>query len=245
MGLMAWTRPPASGDWTRPKDPSTTSTTVKLLPVDLSSPVTTQNPNSMTFSIADQGSDVWRISCTGDGSIRDGVSEGVTLDFLPKDNDGNTVDLTAAKHVVSFEVEVSSASFGDALIVMFGVGERSGGTYQWVRLGGLTTHSSSAIRRSVASGVNSNSTTGTADLEKIRGVYVPERAEDGTMRAGACAIWTLNSSGAPVNKTELTSGSGTISNTVNMALFIGFDSAHTNTKTCDVKISAIASQVWT
>lgn len=219
-------------------------TPLALKPLDLANPDGVSNTNSMVYAVAPQGADVWRVTLTGDGAVRDGVAEGVTLEFTPKDKNGNTVDLSTGKYAVSVEVEISAAAVGDELIVMAGVSARAGATYQWVRLGGFVTDT--AIKRSIGSNINSNSTTTTTDLKKTRLTYVPQRVEDGaSMRAGAGIVWTLNSSGAPVNKSEMASGVGTLTDVHNVAVFLGFDAAHTTTKNADVKISAVAALVWT
>jgi hypothetical protein len=247
MGLMAWTRPPASGNWTRPKDPDASTTSLALAALDLSGTASVYNPNSMTYSVSDQGSDVWRVSLTGDGSVRDGVSEGVTLIFTPKDADGNTIDLTEAKHSVHWNLKLHSVSGGDDLIVMFGVVASSGGTPQWVRLSGFTTFDDGGDpRRSVATSVNSNSTTGAASLAVVRGHYVPVPITGSTWQGGGMVTWTLNSSGEEINSFETGPVDGNSSHSINLCLFLGFDpAAHTDTKTADIKLSTAISQSWT
>ena len=243
---MAWGRPPASGNWTRPKDPdaAAAASSLALAALDLSATTAVSNPNSMTYSVTDQGSDVWRVSLTGDGSIRDGANEGVSLVYTPKDADGNTIDLTGAKHSVHWQLELDSVSAGDDLLVMVGVVASSGGTAQWVRLSGFST-SSSATRRSVSNSTTSNSTTGTADLDQIRGHYVPVPITGSTWQAGGIVTWTLNSSGEKVNSFQAAPGNGSASDNINLCLFLGFDSAHTSAKTADIKISTAISESWT
>ena len=245
---MASTRPGATGGWTRPADPdaATAATPLALAALDLTDTSSVYNPNSMTYSVADQGSDVWRVSLTGDGSVRDGVSEGVTLLFTPKVGDGNTVDLTEAKHAVHWHLKLHSVSGGDDLIVMFGVVASSGGTPQWVRLAGFTTWDDGSVpRRSVATSTNSNSTTGSTDLAVVRGHYVPTPITGSTWQSGGMVTWTLNSSGEEINGFQVGSVDGSASHSVTLALFIGFDpAAHTDTKTADIKLSTAVSQAW-
>ena len=50
---------------------------IALQTVDVTNYKASVNPNSMTFSVTDQGSGVHRVSLTGDNNIRDGSSEGV------------------------------------------------------------------------------------------------------------------------------------------------------------------------
>ena len=217
------------------------ATAVDLAKIDLTSPDSVLNSNGMTYDVTVQGAG-YRASLTGDNHTRDGATEGVSLLFAPKDVDGNVVDLSGGKWAVAYEVEIDSAVAGDSLIVMFGVLASDAGAPQWARLGGFTTHTS-AIRRSVATSVLSNSTTGTADLTTIRGQYIPAKVDDGSFVVGGHLVWTMNSSGEFVNYATAGAGVDSIGDDMNLALFLGFDAGHTNTKTADLTVRAVAIQV--
>jgi len=219
------------------------STPLALSYVALDTPEDTYDPNSMIHSIVDQGSDVYRVSLTGDGSARDGVSEGVTLLFDVKDSDGNTIDYTEGKHALLWSIEIDSAAVGDSLLVMPGAVGLISGVPQWVRLLGFSTHTA-AVRQSKATVLTSNATTTATDITKIRGYYTPIKRDSGDHYLGGFMGWTIDSGDEIIN---IANAGGWIEeppSEVKLGLFLGFDTGHTNTKTADVKVSSVAVQVW-
>ena len=218
---------------------------IPLRTIDVTNYKASVNPNTMTFSVTDQGGGVHRVSLTGDGNIRDGSSEGVTLRFDPVDSAGNIVDISGQKWGVIWEVTLSSVTAGDSLIVMPGVSAQADDASDGeIRLAGFTTYTSGAPRRSVTGDRFNNYTTASTDLEKVIGVYVPMPVSSGTTKMGGFIVYTLNTAGAYINNTYALSGNEITPDPFEFVLFLGFDTAHTNTKTADITLKMVAFPMY-
>jgi len=182
---------------------------------------------------------------TGDNNIRDGVAEGVTLRFDPVDGKGAIVDLSDGKFGLMWEITLSSVTVGDDLLVMRGGSTQADdSTAGDVRLAGFTTYSSGAPRRSFSGTRFSNSTTGSTNLDKVIGVYLPMPTTSGNGKTGATILHTLDTSGAYLNNASILSDNETTPDPFEFVVFLGFDSAHTNVKTADVKVKMVAFELY-
>ena len=211
--------------------------------LDLTAPIGVLNPNGMTYLVTSIGADVYEVSLTGDGSVRDGSNEGVTLRFSIRGPEGDVVDITDKRSIVRLRMEIVSAAVGDSLLVHVGVkSQGSTGGAGVPRFAGFSTDTG-VIDRSTCNSLTSNSTTGTAGLSVILLDLVPIATTSGTWEFGLAKINTLTSAGALINSTELSSAVDAAPGTCEIQVLLGYDAAHLLTHTAQIKISAIALQV--
>lgn len=209
---------------------------------DLVSGGTLRNPNSMSVTVTSLGSDQHRVSATQQGTARDGLAEGWSRFFSIVGPAGEAVDLSQGKYGLEVVVEVISATAGDSLIIMAGLGTDGPSTVTGTlfALAGFSTGAAAALERSTGVLDASNGTTAAATLSKVCMRWVPTGQTTGNFDMGAPVVCVLNSSGALVNTTTLSPGSDASPGTVGFIFFVGFDTTGSNTKAADVKVSYFA-----
>lgn len=208
---------------------------------DLVNGGTLRNPNSMSVTVTSLGSDTHRVAATQQGTARDGLAEGWSRFFSIVGPAGEAVDLSQGKHGIEVTVEVVSATAGDSLIIMAGIGTDgpSNVTGTLFALAGFST-GVAAFERSTGALDASNGTTAAATLSKVCMRWLPPGNSSGNFDLGAPQVCVLNSSGAIVNTTTLSPGSDASPGTVGLIFFVGFDVTGSNTKSADVKVSYFA-----
>lgn len=216
--------------------------------VDLSAPAATHNVAGMTYSVTSLGSGVYRISATGTGAALDGPSDGMLqLRYDLTDAAGNVVDYAGGKYMVEWRLTLSSVTTGESLLIMPGLRTKPTTADQGVvRLAGIST-GTSAVDLSTCGALASNSTTGKTGLAAVCGRLCPPPIESGSFDIGTITVTSLDSAGArigPPSDTATTSDSspGTCDE---FHVCVGFDTAHANTKTADVKLEIRVTQVAT
>lgn len=113
-----------------------------------------------------------------------------------------------------------------------------------IRLAGFTTWDSVAPRRSVTADRLNNYTTSATDLYQVIGVYLPMPTDSGTAKMGAFVTHSLDSAGKYLQNTYALSGNETTPDPFEFVVFLGFDSAHTNTKTADIIVKMVAFELY-
>ena len=208
---------------------------------DLVSSGTLRNPNSMSVTVTSLGSNQHRVQATQQGTIRDGLAEGWSRFYSIVGPAGEAVDLSQGKHGLEVTVEVISATGGDSLIIMAGLGTDGPSTVTGTlfALAGFSTGAAS-LERSTCVLDASNGTTAAATLSKVCLRWLPPGNTSGSFDLGAPVVCVLNSSGAIVNTTTLSPGSDASPGTVGLIFFVGFDVAGSNTKSADIKVSYFA-----
>lgn len=214
--------------------------------VDLSAPAAVHNVSGMAYSVTSLGSGVYRISATGTGAALDGPSDGMLqLRYDLTDAAGNVVDYAGGKYMFEWRLTLSSVTAGESLLIMPGLRTKPTTADQGVvRLAGIST-GTSAIDLSTCGALASNSTTAKTGLAAVCGRLCPPPIESGSFDIGTITVTSLDSAGArigPPSDTATTSDSspGTCDE---LHVCVGFDTAHTNTKTADVKLEIRVTQV--
>lgn len=208
---------------------------------DLVAGGTLRNPNAMSVTVTSLGSNQHRVQATQQGTIRDGLAEGWSRFYSILGPAGEAVDLSQGKHGLEVTIEVISATAGDSLIIMAGVGTDGPSTVAGTlfALAGFSTGTAS-LERSTCVLDASNGTTAAATLSKVCLRWLPPGNTSGSFDLGAPVVCVLNSSGAIVNTTTLSPGSDAVAGTVGLIFFVGFDVAGSNTKSADIKVSYFA-----
>lgn len=220
-----------------------TETPIAWETIDLSAPASTTNPNSMTWSVTSLGSGVYRVSLTGDGLIRDSISEGPAAYWTILDKDGTAVNITQRRHTVRMRMTIISATAGSSMIVMFGIKSRPGTPSAGVvRATGLTT-STAAVEGCNVTSLSSNSPQAASGLVRVELVLPPIASSSATWDCGQGLVNRFDSSGVRINGTELTSDTDTTPGTPMWALVLGSDATGVTTpKTVDIKVEVLVVQ---
>lgn len=208
--------------------------------IDLSTPESTTNPNSMVWSATPLGSGVYRVSLTGDGLIRDSISEGPAAYWTILDKDGAAVDITLRRHTVRMRMTIVAATAGSSMLAMFGVKSRPGTpSVGLVRASGLTT-STVAVEGCGVTSLSSNSTQAAPGLARVELLLPPIASSSATWDCGQGLVNRFDSSGVRINGTELTSDTDATPGTPMWALVLGSDALGVTTaKTVDLKIEVL------
>lgn len=207
--------------------------------VDLSAPDAVHNTLSMVYSVTSLGSGNYRISATGTGAALDGPSDGMLqLRFPLEDSAGNTVDYASGKYFLEWRLDIVSATAGESLLIMAGLRTQPTTTGSGVpRFAGITT-GTSTVDLSTCAALGSNGTTGKTGLAAVCGRITPPPIDSGSFDIGSLTVTSLDSAGArigPPSDTATTSD-GSPGTCDELHVLVGFDTAHTNTKTADVKL---------
>ena len=215
------------------------------VPIDLTAHSSVTNPNGMTYSVTHISGTTYELSITGDGSIRDGISEAVALYFPIVDAAGNAVNITQGKWRLRSRMTLVSATVGSSALFMWGIktvpGTESSGT---VRAAGITTAASGAIEASGCTALASNSTQAAAGLAAIDFSLDPLENASGSWEIGDTLVNRFDAVGAKINAAQLQSSSDAAPGTPAWCMILGSDALSiTTAKTVRVQVEAIATQV--
>lgn len=201
---MAWARPPSSGNWTRPADPSAGgaavtdySTWIELTP---STAIAALDPNSIITSSSHDGTG-WTIAISGTSGAYGLPSTGASIVFSPLDADGNTVSLAGAFRVVYRIDYITQPSAGSDIALIAGLvnGTIFGSSNRWIGFGSRWDTAASGPDQ-IFSYYQSHIYTAASAVDAAGSTYIdisPVLYEDTSNRwepTGGYATWMLRSS---------------------------------------------------
>lgn len=212
--------------------------------LDVTTYTSVTNPNGMTWSVEQPSATVSRLRLTGDGLIRDGISEAVGLYWPITDASGAAVDITQRKHLLRARVTIVAATANKSMLVMFGIKTRpSSPSTGVIRAAGLST-GTATIEASNATLLGSNSPTGASGLYRIDLDIPPIVAGSGGFDVGQVLVNRFTSAGVRINGAELSPDVDATPATPMWCLLLGSDALSvTAQEIVDVHIQLMVVQV--
>lgn len=203
--------------------------------VDLTAPLSTLDPNSLSPTIAAQGNG-YRVTVTTQATARDGADEMYRQRHAFKDAGGNVVDISTGDWVIVVEVRRKASTVGSSIIVVAGPSTRATTTGgQHALLGYCTGPVAGSLQRCTVTSLTTNSVSNDSTLDVARCVFTTI-GNSGNYRLPGGTLIVYTSAKALSSETQFTSQEDASPGTVGLSVGIGTDFTTIGTDSTDVEI---------